>query len=491
MTGPRLTRIEMFLLGVSLLVAIAYFARVPQNPGGFFVDEASIAYNAHTISSRGVDEYGHAFPLYFRAFGEYKSPVYIYALAGIFKFTGPSTFVARAFSAFLGLATALLLGVLGYRISGRRDTALIVFISAGLTPWFFEISRLVFEVTLLPVILVVFLILIHTASRRTEWPWPIPIAIGLLLGLIVYTYPGGRVLAVLLALGLVLFLTRRRWRAVIFAFVIFGLTLLPLAIFAKKNPEALGERFKYVTYIQPGDTRTQIVVRFAQNYINNFSPRSWLLRGDPEPRHHLPGMGSMLAGVTIPALLGLVLVLVKFRRDAWWRFVVFGLAISPIPASLTLDHFHTLRLIALPVFVIVLTVPAIKFLQSTSLRGSAIRHTALAILVVIIILQGALFQWRFQTATPRVDAFDSYYPELLTAALNQPERPIYLVDKTPAAYMYAFWYATVRGLGIENFHRIPRHEPPPPGVVVISHDLPCSNCEMIAERGQFRVYRQK
>ena len=94
----------------------------------------------------------------------------------------------------------------------------------------------------------------------------------------VYTYPGGRLLAALLGLGLLFFLTRRRWRSVVLTFVVFGLTLLPLVVFTLRNPEALSERFKYVTYIKPGDTRTQIVVRFVQNYAQNFSPRSWLLK---------------------------------------------------------------------------------------------------------------------------------------------------------------------------------------------------------------------
>ncbi len=490
MKQSRPTGIQLLLLVVSLLVAIAFFASVPK-PGGFFVDEASIAYNAHTIAKQGVDEYGHSFPLYFRAFGEYKSPVYIYALAAIFKVTGPSIFTARLFSAFLGFVTCLLLALLAHRLTRSLTTALVVFIAAGLTPWFFEVSRLVFEVTFLPVLLAGFLLLLHAASKPAEWPWLIPVGLGLLLGLMVYAYPGGRLLAVLFAMGLLLFLTRQRWRAIVLTFVVFGFTLIPLFIFSQRNPNALSDRYKHVTYVKPGDTKTQIALGFVKNYVQNFSPRSWLLKGDPEPRHHLPGRGSLLVGVTILALVGVVLVMLKKRRDAWWRFVLFGLAISPIPASLTLDHFHTLRLIALPVFLLILTVPAIEFLQDRNALRPGIRRFALAILIAAIMLQGAAFQWSFHTAPERVDAFDSYYPELLTSALNQPERPIYIQDRTPDAYAYAFWYATVRGVKIENFHRIPVDEKPPPGVVVIGHDVACKNCEMIYEHGQFQVYRQK
>jgi 4-amino-4-deoxy-L-arabinose transferase-like glycosyltransferase len=474
-----------------LLVVVAYFVEVPKNPVGFFVDEASIAYNAHTIAQRGTDEYGSAFPLYFRAFGEYKSPICIYILAAVFRFTGPSVLVARLLSAILGLAAAVLLGILGARLTGRRIVGLITFLAAALTPWFFEISRLVFEVTLLPALLALFLLLLQSAAKRKQWSWPIAAGLGALLGLMTYTYSVGRLLAPLFALGLAFFLTRERWRSIVLTWIFFSLTLLPLALFTLRHPGALSERFKYVTYVKPEDTRSQIVIRFIQNYVRDFSPRSWLVYGDPEPRHHLPGMGSLLIGVVPLAALGLIVVLLCYRREAWWHFILYGLLVSPIPAALTLDHFHTLRLIALPCFLLVLTVPAIEFLLNEKSPRRNARRLALISLVGITLLQGAIFQWRFHAALPREDAFDSYYQELLAKALARPERPIYLLDKTPAAYVYAFWYATLKGVNINNFQRVPPGESPPPGAVVIGHELPCTNCEVIIERGQFQVYRQK
>ncbi|MEP6742267.1 MAG: glycosyltransferase family 39 protein [bacterium] len=496
----------MLLLAISLLVVVTYFAGIPKNPPGFFIDEASIAYNAHTIAQHGVDEHGQHFPLYFRAFGEYKSPVYIYALAALFRITGPSNFAARVFSALLGLTTVSLLGLLAFQITRWQAAGLIVFIAAGLTPWLFEISRLVFEVTLLPLLLALFLLVLHRASTHEEWSWRIAGALATLLGLMVYSYAAGRLLAPLFAFGLIFFFTRRRWRGVVLTLVLFALTLLPLAVFSVRHPGTLGERFKYVTYVKPDDSHTQIVLRFIKNYARNFSPRSWLIAGDPEPRHHLPGMGSLLAGVVVLAIIGFVVVLLYRRREAWWRFVVYGLLVSPIPAALTLDHFHTLRLLGLPIFLLVLATPAIDFLYTGTAKGGSIflgkgsasraptfgaRRIVLAALVAATIVQGAIFQWHFHTDAPRVDAFDSYYPQVLDAALAQPERPVYLLDKTPAAYMYAFWYSTLRGLDLNNFHRIVKDEPVPPSAVVISHETPCTNCKMIFERGQFRVYRQK
>ncbi len=476
-------------------MAVLYFYDVPKNPVGFFVDEASIAYNAHTIAQHGVDEDGQTLPLYFRAFGEYKSPVYIYLLSAVFWFTGPSSLVARLLSAFAGLAAAVLIGLLGARVAGRRVVGLFVFLAAALTPWLFEISRLVFEVALLPVWLAFFLLLLHRAAGRERWSWRICAGLGATLGLIAYTYSVGRLLAPLFALGLAIFFTRRRWRSVLLVWIVFGVTLLPLVVFTSRHPGALSERFKFVTYVKPGDTRSQIALRFVKNYAGNLSPRSWLVYGDPEPRHHLPGMGSLLAGVVALALLGLILVLWRHRRDAWWRFILYGLAVSPIPASLTLDHFHTLRLIALPVFLLVLTLPAIQFLLDevgpVDERWRRVRRAALTTLVLLTLVQGMFFQWRFHSALPRDDAFDSYYQELLATALARPERPIYLFDKTPAAYVYALWYATLWGVSENNFQRVPAGEQPPTGAIVIGHELPCKDCEVIIGRGQFQVYNEK
>jgi 4-amino-4-deoxy-L-arabinose transferase-like glycosyltransferase len=479
------------LLAISLLVAIIYFYDVPKNPVGFFVDEASIAYNAHTIAQSGTDEYGYTFPLYFRAFGEYKSPVYIYVLSAVFWFTGPSVLVARMLSAVAGLAAAVLFGILAAQLARRRSVGLMVFLIAMLTPWLFEISRLVFEVALLPVILALFLLLLQRAAKREQWSWPGAAGLGSLLGLMTYTYSVGRLLALLFALGLAFFFTRQRWRKVVLTWIVFGLTLLPLGVFTLRHPGALSERFKFVTFVKPEDTRSQIALRFVQNYVENFSPRRWLAYGDPEPRHHLPGMGSLLIGAVALSALGLIVVLLRYRRDAWWRFIIYGLLVSPIPAALTLDYFHTLRLIALPCFLLVLTVPAIEFLLEEGEQRRQARRVALTVLVLITLLQGAVFQWRFHNALPREDAFDSYYQELLSTALAQPGRPIYLFDKTPAAYVYAYWYATLWGVSVDNFKRLPPGESPPPGAVVISHELPCTNCQVIIGRGQFQVYLAK
>lgn len=156
-TKNRRRRSQLLLLVVVILVVTAvYVAGVPNNPPGFYLDESSIAYNAHTISQTGRDEFGVSWPLYFRAFGEYKNPTYIYLLAALYHLFEASILVARLLSVTLGLMAALLLGILAKQMTGQRRIGMIVGVTALLTPWFFELSRLVLEVALYPLALLLF-----------------------------------------------------------------------------------------------------------------------------------------------------------------------------------------------------------------------------------------------------------------------------------------------------------------------------------------------
>lgn len=509
---------------VSAALAFLYFHDAAANPPGFFVDESSIAYNAHTIARRGVDEHGESWPLFFRAFGEYKSPAYVYLLAALFKLTGPSVGVARALSAALGLAAAALLGLLAARIleatrdatpDGRNGVAspdahaptlatyapalagLFVFVAAALMPWLFEVSRLVFEVALFPAALALHLLLVHSSARREEWGALRSAALGASLALLVYTYSSGRLLAPLLALGLAFFWTRRRRRGVVAAWLFFALALAPLLVFEARHAGALGSRFQHVTFVTPQMSWAEVLWRFAVNYSAAFDPRSWLAWGDPEPRHHVQTMGSALITVWVLAVAGLSMVVCvrRLRADAWWRFVLYGLAVAPLASALTLDRFHTLRLVALPVFALVLNVPALAWLLARRRGGdSRARHALFVAVAACALAQGLLFQKQFREAAPRRwHNFDAFYPEVFDAALARPERPVHLRDENGApGYVHAYWYGTLRGLDPSDFVRLPKDERPPPGSLVISTELPChGDCELLIHRAGFRAYVQK
>jgi hypothetical protein len=379
------------------------------------------------------------------------------------------------------------LGALAGRATRQPAVGVIVAASACLTPWLFELSRLVFEVALLPLALTLFLWALRVALTHDPPHWLHSAALGLTLGLITYSSAVGRILAPLLCCGFVLCRSKNRRLLLGQIFLFYGLTLIPLLWFLNHHPGALGSRFGHVTYLTTDRGRLEILFNFLGHYFRSFNPWDWLVAGDPEPRHHLATMGSLLFGTAALAYGGLVLFFTqRLWRDPWWRFVLYGLLVSPIPTALTIDRFHTLRLIALPIFLLLLTAPALAWL----LERSAARRAVLAAAILSTLLQGALFQWQFHAAVgQRWHSFDTFYPEVFAAAIARPQRPIYLMDATGApGYIHAYWYGLFQGMQKSDFVRTAEDEHPPAGALVISCETPCQNCDLILERASFRTF---
>ena len=482
------------------LASLIYFTGLTRNPPGFYIDESSIAYNAFTISHTACDEHGKLLPLFFRGFGEYKNPTYIYLLAALFRIFGPSILLARAFSALLGLAAAATLGVLGWRVSKRGTVGAAVAIQALLTPWLFENSRVVFEVALYPLALALFLLALVRVAPKPKWSWFDSSLIALTLALLTYTYTIGRLLAPVLAIGLALFIDRVRWRGVLQTWFIYLLTLVPLFIFQRHHPGALSARFSGLTYITSGSTVAADVRQFASHYLSNFSVWRMLIAGEANLRDHVPGMGSVLLPTMILAVMGLWFIARRQHRDPWWRFIVYGLFVSAVPASLTVTQFPALRLIAVPVFLLVLTVPALMWLTqnnqaSTSAEGKRIfstinRSALLAVIIGLTLAQGIFFQWQFHRGTPqRGYLFDSHYPQVFDAAVAEGKLPIYLRERPGASgYIQAYWYATLRGLNAPRIVRQSSDQTPPPESVVISTEEKCVDCRLLVRSINYIVY---
>lgn len=474
-----------------VLAACLYYWRVPTDPPGFSIDESSISYNAYTISQSGRDEYGNSWPLFFRAFGEYKNPTVIYILAALFRVTGPSIFVARTLSATFGILTGLFLGLLTWKMTRRWVATAVLVITALLTPWLFESSRLVFEVAIYPALVALFFLAVWRASTRSRWNWSEVTALATTLGLLTYSYSIGRLLAPLLALGLGLFISRERGRGVFWTWGTYGLLLVPILIFHRQHPAALTGRFKALTYLTPAQPVTTSIGEFARHYLANVNPWRWLITGEGDIRDHLQGFGSLLAASVFLAILGLVIILRHHRREAWWRFVIYCLVMAPVPASLTSNPFPQLRLVAFPVFFLLLLVPAINWLsESDELRTT--KRLLLAVAVVTLLLQGFLFQMRYHRNAPSLwYVFDARFArKVLGPALATNQRPIALLDEPgKAGYIHALWYGVLAHLDAERFVRLPFGERPAPGAVVISTERECKDCRLMARSLNYIVYR--
>ena len=488
--GARATALLALLLLAALAFAV-YAWGAPANPPGFFIDESSVAYNAHLISLTGRDEHGEGFPVYFRAFGDYKNPTYVYLLAAVFRATGPSVAAARYLSAALGAAAAFALGLLGWRVSRRRDVGVLTGLSALLTPWLFDLSRLVVEVAAYPLVCALLLLAVRRASEKEAWGLKDAALVAASLALVTYTYSVGRLLGPLLALCLALFVTSRtRLRSVLLAWALYALALAPLVIYHLRHPGALTKRFSHLTYISPASGYAGDAWEFAKHYAANVSPWRMVVTGDPNEYQiaTVEGTPVVLAATFVLIVLGAWAALGRARRDAWWRFLLCGLAASFVPASLTNEHFHTLRLAAVPVFLLALAAPALAWL----IAGGRRRRAALAVLVGLTLAQGAFFRWQYEEGARspwRRHIFDADYPtKILPAALDSGRRPVYLRD-APAipGYVQAFWYAAALRLPQETFVRLPTDAAPPEGSTVITTEEARPRCRVLAESTPYTV----
>lgn len=466
-------------VGLALLVlasASIYFAGQRHNPPGFYADESSIAYNALTISRHGVDEHGIRMPLYFEAFGEYKNPTYIYVLSGVFKIFAPSNLVARRLSALAGYLACVVLGLLAWRITGSAFVAVATFLTGLLTPMLFEVSRLVFEVALYPLIIALFLYAARVASERTRWNPALIVALVLALAAITYTYSIGRLLGALFAVSLLIFWTPERRSqiiAVIAGYVV--VVALPIALFNARHNGALTSHFQTMTYV---DARAPVktLIGFERHYVENLLPLGFAFAGDPNPRHHVPESGgSILLMTFLLATMAIVRGLSSAPRDRWLWFLICGAAISVIPASMTIDVYHTLRLIALPLFLITLSISILP-------RRSA----AVAVLLAIGIAQAAFFFIEFHRhGAPRRLFFEAGAPQVIHAALKTGAHPIYIEEGT--LYAHAYWYGTLAGVDPSRFSR--QTDNRPRGSVVISEREPPPGVSMISRSENYSAYQ--
>lgn len=524
MLNGKYPRILLWSAGIALLF-FGYTSGLSHNPPGFYVDESAIAYNAYLVSRTGAGEFGPHFPLYFQMFTEgftqYVSPTQVYLLALVFRFVPPSILVARTFSAFWVFAACLLLGLLAKRISGRLTIGLIVAVTALLTPWFFDIRGLVFEPHVVPFAVTVFLVAVWYAQTKENWNWRIIAGLVGTLALLTYCYTSGRVLGGLLAVGLLLFATtKRRLIAVIIVWLCYALTLIPIFVFNRQHPEALLRRLYEISYIRPGVPWRDIASEFVRRYLEDQSLYPLLLLGDHHPRHHVQGSGGAIFFATfILAMIGLFFVLARGWREPWWRFVLYGLAVSVVPGAITDWPFHQLRLMSYAVFLLLLTVPALEWLLAPEARKMSRRPSSAEISsnqssqslvpaggvscwvrlgILFLLLAGTVIQAvRYQTilrrdGPKREFEFDVPYKAAYDAAVAQPSRPIYLQDgKWGPCYIDAMWYATIEGRPKSEFVHLPDRGRSPHGSIVISSADNCQNCQIIKRSGVYLLYRAK
>jgi 4-amino-4-deoxy-L-arabinose transferase-like glycosyltransferase len=428
------------LAGLIALIVCIHLFRLEEVPRGLYVDESSIGINAASIAESGHDEHGGRFPVYFRAFGEFKNPVHVYAAALLFKLAGISVWMLRLTSALFFLA--LIGGVFCLARKLFPDspaTALWAVAAAGFLPWFFTVSRIAYEVISHPAAIVWVLCLtvaVYESDRAAKSdpgsesgrrPLGLALVLGLLIGLSLYTYSTARMLTPLFVLTLLaVYAPPRFWTRHLAMLTGAGLAVIPYIRFMQENPHALLKRFRFLTYIfKKKLTLSEKIQIFFDNYLIYWHPRYLLIEGDSNRRNSTGFSGEVFLVVFVLALAGLAWLLWKrpAGRGRMTALLLLNLLAAPVAASLT-EGSSALRSMLAGLYLLIFS--CFGFYLLTRIRAERWRRVALAAAALVLAIEsGRYVHHYFGDYVPiSAWAFRSYDFEgaLKTAIAQRPSR---------------------------------------------------------------------
>jgi 4-amino-4-deoxy-L-arabinose transferase-like glycosyltransferase len=364
---------KAILILIILLAVFLRFYKLSDNPASISWDEASLGYNAYSISESFIDEHGEFLPLdRFIAFGDYKPPGYIYTAVLPIKLFGLSEWSIRFPSALSGVLMVLFTYLLVYLLFKNRKIALLAGLFVAISPWDLHVSRAAYEshlATLFNLMAIYFFI----QSRKRGYF----LALSVILFIFsFYTFNANRIIAPLLIAGLSILnigvlRTNKKW---VFLSVLIGIIMLYPSINYLRSPDSK-LRFQEVSIFNNLNTieksnswirldgnvkiskiihnrRVLFFLDYLKHYTQNFDLRFLFTNGDINPRLALPGMGQLYI-VELPFLILGLYWLLRYKKEVS-ALLILWMLIAPIPAGVARETPHALRILSiLPTFQII------------------------------------------------------------------------------------------------------------------------------------------
>lgn len=312
--------VPVVLGAILVLAGVVRTYDLVDNPPGFFTDEASSGYNAYAVLHTGKDEHGERLPLFFKSFGEYRPPIFVYSQIPLIAVLGLSELSVRLTSAIYGMLTVLAVYLLVRALFREQGVALAAAAILAISPWHIFYSRAGFgEIIAWPFFLTISLWLFYLGTRQPRY-W---LAAAAAFGLTLYSNrPAWVTLPPLLLILAVLYHREliKHWR----------ISLASLLILAAMSAPAV----HHAVFVQEDRARNQSILtldlgtqetinRFFEHYRLHFS-RAFLFdaAGEENLRHTLPG-SSWIYEWQVPFLiLGFLALLWKPTRP---KLVVLAL----------------------------------------------------------------------------------------------------------------------------------------------------------------------
>lgn len=428
MTQIIKSRINIWLLLILILFLLTRIYKISEIPPSVYWDEASIGYNAYSIAKTLKDEWGDLMPLHFRAFGEFKLPIYIYSVVPFIKLFGLNEFSVRIPSVLFSFGVVILTFFLARKLTGRESIGLWSSFFISISPWFFIFSRTGYEAT---AGLMFYLLGIYLFFRAKNFFYFLAVLSFILSA---YSYNSFRIIS-----PLTLFLLFWEWKNIKIG--MRWLTLSIIVIIISVIP--IYRLYVYDT----GISRLQNIGRasgiiFLENYLSHFDPRFLFLQGDNNLRHQQRGFGQLYVPEILLLLAGLI-YLFKYKTKYKWLPVIFIL-LAPIPSAITKESPHALRAISTVPFICMLSAMGAFFINWIPASAGMTRWVMNFAIVIIFVGLFINYFVNFLTAYPYQAAKDWQYDykRIFTNPKLQSETKdkIYISDEGGQPYIFALFY---------------------------------------------------
>lgn len=364
---------KYWLLIIALLLgAFLRLYQLGAIPGALTWDEAALGYNAFSILKTGKDEYGKLLPIIFKSFGDYKPGLYVYLTIPSIALFGLTEFAVRFPSVIFGLLAIFGVFLLVKELfKDEKKNLFLASLSAlflAIMPLHIHFSRGAWETNVFATLLLYSIYFLIRFAREGKF-----LNSSILLGLLTFiTYQAAKILTpVVLIFTLLIFwqgiktnIHHHLKKPLNLIFLLLSISFV-LYLFISSITGETGNRLKRLSIFgyKPGvseqtvvtdnsnkftlslfHNQSQLTTRLvASRYLKHFSPKLLFYEGyAPVDRGHIPGSGVLLVFDFIWVILGLAF-LVKVFPSKISIFILGLLLLSPLPGSLTLSEFSTVR----------------------------------------------------------------------------------------------------------------------------------------------------
>ncbi len=341
-------RVVITLVGIAALAVALRLMLLTEMPASLFRDEARHALHAARI----LDDPSYR-PIYEPEI--YLPALFLYPLALAFRLFGVSILTMRLLMALIGVGDLLLFFLLARRLFGARVALIAAYLSA-VSFWALRVERLGFAQSFAFGLILLALLLFVRAVQTGRWrDWALA---GVGAGGTVYAYYTGPFALVLIGLVALAFLARGPRSFARFWLPRFALLAVISLMIAAPLLRYIALHFDQYA-IRPGQTAIfseANLRRLGEDRLAalqaNIAPNlgMYTVRGDFEPKHNLPFAPHLDAMTAIFFLIGLALVLARWRTDPpdaarrfGERFALGYLAVMLVPSILAIDAPNTFR----------------------------------------------------------------------------------------------------------------------------------------------------